>query len=76
MFKLNIFSLNRSLILFSEKNYKKQPQMFYQNFSAEIFCVTYSSGILQFSFKKSLDLDLKNLGLSYLARFNFMINWT
>ena len=63
MFKLIIFSLNHNLILFSEKNYKKQAPMFYQNYSVETFCITYSQDILQFSFKKSLDLDLENLRL-------------
>ena len=29
--------------------------------------------MLQFNFEKSLDLDLKNLRLSYWARINFMI---
>ena len=76
MFKLIIFSLNPNLILFSEKNYKKQAPMFYQNYSVETFCITYSRDILQFNFKKSLDLDLENLRLSYWVQVNFMIYWT
>ena len=45
--------------------------MFYQNHSLALSC-----HILQFNFKKSLELDLKNLRLPYWSRFNFMIYWT
>ena len=57
-------------LLFSERNYKKQAQMFYQNnllalHTVEIFC----NLILRNRLKK-------NLGLPYWARVNFMIYWT
>ena len=44
--------------------------MFYQNHSLALSC-----HILQFNFKKTLELDLKSLGLPW-SRFNFMIYWT
>ena len=61
--------------LFLEKNYKKEAQMFYQNHS--LVLRSYSWDILKFNFKKSLDLDLKNLELPYWAQVNlFMIYLT
>ena len=48
--------------------------MFYQNHSLALNI--YSSDTLQFNFKKSLDLGLKNLGLPYWTRVNLMIYWT
>ena len=67
--------LYHKLILFSENNYKNQAHIFYQNhllvlYTLEIFC--------NFKFEKSLDLDLKNLGVPYWARINFIIycTWT
>ena len=45
--------------------------MFYQN---HLIPVTNSCDILYFNFKKSLDLDMKNLTLPYWAQINFMIN--
>ena len=43
-----------NLILFTEKNYKKQSQMSHENHSVEIFCVTYS-------YDKFCNLILRNL---------------
>ena len=40
--------------------------------SKPFISVTYSWDILQFDFKKSLDLALKNLELPYWARIDFM----
>ena len=39
--------LSHNLILFSEKNYKKQAKMFYQNHSEALHC----RDILQFDFR-------------------------
>ena len=50
--------------------------MNYKNKDIFDFHSTCSWDILQFSFKKWLDLGLKKLGLPYLARLNFMIYWT
>ena len=47
--------------------------MFYQNYSLVLH--SYSSDILKINFKKSLDLDLKNLGLPYWAGVNFTTYW-
>ena len=41
----------------SEKNYKKQAQMLYQNPSLALKSCSWD--ILKFNFKKSLDLDLR-----------------
>ena len=41
--------------------YIKQAQIF---LSKALTSITYSWDILQFNFEKSLDLDLKNLGLT------------
>ena len=49
-------------MLFSEKNYKQEAQLFLPK---SFITVTYSRGILQINFKKSLGLDLKNLGLPH-----------
>ena len=65
-FKINKF--HYITILFSEKNYKKQAKHKY--FSKSFISVTYSWDIVQFGFKKSMGLNLKNLGLPYWARIN------
>ena len=52
------YNLNFIFRKFLENNYKKQTQMFYQNYSLALR--SYSGNILKFNFKKSLDLVLKN----------------
>ena len=53
------YNLNFIFRKFLENNYKKQTQMFYQNYSLALR--SYSGDILKFNFKKSLDLDLEIL---------------
>ena len=67
-----IYFLHRSLILFLEKNYKKETQNALSN---SFISVTYSLFILELNFKKSLNLNLKNVGLPYWTRINYMIYW-
>ena len=50
------YSFYHNLILFSQKNYKKQAEMFYQNHSLTYFAI---------ELKKALDLRFKNLELLY-----------
>ena len=61
--------------LFSEMNYKKQAHFV---FIILFISITCSWDILQFYFKKSVALNLKQLGLPYLVwiNINFMIYWT
>ena len=48
--------------------------MFYQNHSIALH--SYSPDIFNFDFKKSQNLDVKNLRLPEWAWVNFMIYWT
>ena len=70
--KLTYF-LYQNLTIFSDKNYKKQAQMFHQNHSLVLHTVEI---FLQFNFMKSSEMDLNNLELSYWAWINFMMCWT
>ena len=66
--KLSYF-LYHNLILFSEKNYKKQTQIFYQNYSTMLYTVDiFCNSIL----RKIIQLP----DWAYWVRINFMIEWT
>ena len=74
MLNLKYF-LNINLILFLEKNYKEQAQMFYQNHSlslhwVEIFCNSVFKNRWMWTWKMPYAL------LPYWARINFMTYWT
>ena len=74
IFKSKILSLSQFKFIFRKDWQKGNAGILSKSFIS----VTYSWDILQFNFRKSLDLNLKNLGLLYWARINFFIyrTWT
>ena len=71
-------SFSANVSKFSQQLFRNELQKasIYFAFTLSFSSITYSWNILQLNLKKSLDLDLKKLGLPYWARITFMIYWT